>query len=212
MTVTGSVIPGNGGHPLADAPLPYWLREPCPPWCDMTTPHHDSELYDDRLHQGSSCYVTLTTEPRTVIGQEEYDTSVSAGLWQHYRDSRPHIALQIGCSEEIVLELDEAAELARLLAAPPGEWETLTLSMMDPDAVSPQGPGGRRAAAERRHGLAFPFIRRPEAAVRLVLDTVTLFTLVRHAGGDQLPRYVDFTPAEATEFADAITAMVDGAR
>jgi hypothetical protein len=182
-----------------------------PALVDMTTPHQDSEMYEDRLHQAACYCVTLTTEPRPVIGGEEYDAYVSAALWQHYRESRPHVALEIGCSEEIVLELDEATELARLLAVPPCEWETLTLSMMDPDAVSPQSPAGRRGA-ERTHSLAFPFTRRPEAAVRRVLDTVKLFSLVRHACGDQGPRYVDFTPAEAAEFADAITAMVDGAR
>ena len=29
-------VPGNAGHSLDCAPLPYWLDRPCPPWCRST--------------------------------------------------------------------------------------------------------------------------------------------------------------------------------
>jgi hypothetical protein len=51
-------VPGNAGHPLAEAPLPYWLDRPCPAWCVLTTPHQDHDDYDDRLHHAASYGLT----------------------------------------------------------------------------------------------------------------------------------------------------------
>ena len=104
-------VPANAGHPLDEAPLPYWLTEPCPPWCELTTPHGDSELYADRLHSSVSHCVTADGE--------DSPADISAALWMHYRESRPHICLNIGIADETSLELPEAAELARLLTSPP---------------------------------------------------------------------------------------------
>jgi hypothetical protein len=206
------VIPGNAGHPLDKAPLPYWLDGPCPPWCLLTTPHGDFELYADRLHSSVSHYMELTLEPRKTIGNEDFPVSIGAALWMHYRESRPHVCLIIGESEEVLLELPEAAELARLLASPPEEWASLTLTMLDPDAVMPPGYGtAGEAAPGGAHHAAFPFTRLPLLAVRQVLNTVTVFTQVRH-GDDQAPRYLAFTPGEAAELSAALTSLLGDAQ
>ena len=109
MTVTLDAVttgPGNAaGHPLSEAPLPYWLSEPCPLWC-VYGPHQDREAYDDRLHASASHEIELSLEP--PYGSDP--AFLSADMWQHYRDRDPHIVLTVNDHEEVRLELAEARE------------------------------------------------------------------------------------------------------
>jgi hypothetical protein len=211
------VIPGNAGHPLDKGRLPYWLDRPCPPWCMMTVSHQDGELYDDRLHMSAGYEIELTLEePHTVEAGGKVIASgpahLSAGMWQHYRERDPHICLIVNDGEDVLLELAEAQEMARLLSGPPEGWAPVTLTMMDPDAVMPPGYGtAGEAAPVGAHHAAFPFTRPAVLAVRQVLDTVTVFTQVRR-GEDQVPRYLAFTPAEAAELAAALASLLGDAR
>jgi len=115
--------------------------------------------------------------------------------------------------EEVLLELAEARELARLLADPPHEWAALTLTMMNSDPVMPAGFHGEGRPASKRvaHFAAFPFTRSPVAAVRRVLDSVTVFCPVQtDPHRDQSPRYLALTPGEAAGLAAMVAKLVDG--
>jgi hypothetical protein len=200
-------------EPARDA-RPYWLREPCPPWCQRGhRDDHASGREDERLHSGDGVYMDLSKESG---GDASGGVSfISAGIWQGYRDSRPHILLTLNDSEELYLELDEAEELARLLDDPAEEWASLLPTMMDTEIIAPAGfPGiGKPTPQPMAHFAAFPFTRKPVVAVRRVLDTVTVFAPVQ-AGQyhEQSPRYVALTPGEAAGLAAAIVKLPDGAR
>ena len=115
-------IPGNAGHPLDEAPLPFWQSEPCPSWCVMTVPHEDEADYDDRLHMGAGHHIDLTLEePNTFRAADgrlmECDPRhLVAGLWQHYRDRDPYLTLILDGGLDIDFTLTEAAGLAAVLA------------------------------------------------------------------------------------------------
>ena len=195
--------------------LPYWLSQPCPPWCGGS--HAGDDDRDVRLHYGEEFDVELTLEPRAVVGEDDCAAHVSAGMCQGYRESRPHIRLVAsdgeGREEEIFLELAEAGELAGFLAEPPRAWAVLTPTMMDADPVRPAGYGTApgKPVPEHRHAAAFPFTRPPVIAVRQVLDTVTVFCPVFHRQ-EQVTRYLLLTPGEAADLAAAVTKLLDGAR
>jgi hypothetical protein len=201
----------------ANADRPFWLREPCPSWC--TTAHHDADIRDDRVHSGGGAYTELTLEPKAAADGGTFAATVCTGMWQYWRDARPHVCISISDRVEIYLELDEAEGVARLLASPPGEWEAVVLTMMEPDDVPPPGHRGEgRPQPEHVRFLASPFSRPPVFAVRRApLDEVLVFT---HAltdchtpwGEDQAPRYLAFTPAEAAEMAAVIIKLLDGAK
>jgi hypothetical protein len=213
MTVTDEAaeipFPANAGHPLDEAPLPYWLSEPCPSWCALTSPHDDHEMYADRMHASAGHEIELSQEPP----RKSDPSHLNAEMWQHYRDRDPHIVLTVNDHEEVLLELAEARKLARLLLAPAREWTSVTLTMMDPDAVLPDGGqgAGEPGPAHGVHFSAFPFTRSAVIAVSRVLDTVAVFTQIRQ-GDDQVPRYLALTPAEAGELAAALTALLEAAR
>jgi hypothetical protein len=204
--------PQASSRESAPASRPYWLRDPCPPWCD--TKHADGDCWEDRLHSAGDHDVNLTLEPRIAVDSETFTAHIGTGLWMHYRDVRPHVCLSVNDRAEILLELDEAEEAARLLAAPPAKWEAVTLTMMEPDDVTPPGYGSTARSAQPGHvsPAAFPFTRPPLLAVRRVLDTVMVFCPVLPggvgSGRGQESRYLALTPGEATELAAAVTDLV----
>ena len=100
-------VPGNAGHPLDDAPLPYWLDGPCPPWCHLAMPHSDSDSM--RWHEGGYREVSLSlVDPDLYI-----DISVE----QEWREREPHVSLTLAFDGEPDMTMAEAAELARVLKA-----------------------------------------------------------------------------------------------
>lgn len=201
----------EGTGPAPRETLPYWLSRPCPAWCRMS--HTENDSRDDRVHSSDCHSIELALEPLTGIGDETFPATLNAEMWMDYRDARPHICLTVNDREEILLELGEAEEAARLLAAPPGEWVSVVLTMMDPDHVMPPGcpetgPVPEPMSMFRVH----PFCHRPVLAVRKALDSVMVFSPVQAPDRDQSPRYLAFTPAEAAELAAVITKLLDGAK
>jgi hypothetical protein len=200
-------------QPPNETLLPYWLDRPCPTWCQ--TGHHDGHCWSDRVHSGGSMpEIELSLEPGTEAGGQTFPAFIGARLWMYYRDARPLIYLIVNDREEIRFELPEARELARLLAHPPREWATVTLTMMDADPALPSGFGekGDLVAEHETRFTAFPFTWSPVAAVRQVLDSVTIFCPVQtDPDRDQALRYLAFTLGEAAELADMITRLLDNA-
>jgi hypothetical protein len=190
---------------------PYWLDRPCPPWCQ--TGHRDDDDGMDRVHSSSrDPEIELTLEPRVKVESETYPAHIGAVMSMHYREARPHINLCVSDREEILLELTEARELARLLADPPREWASLTLTMMDPDSVLPSGlgEGSKPVSKSMARVAAFPFTRSPIAAVRQVLDSVTIFCPVQtDPYRDQSLRYLVLSPGEAAELSAMIARLLD---
>jgi hypothetical protein len=207
-------VPGTITHPAGEAALPYWLGRSCPPWCRRG--HRDDDDGIDRLHSSSrDPEIELTLEPRAEIRGETFPAHIGAAMVMHYRDARPHVYLIVNDHEEVLLELPEAQELARLLADPPNEWASLTLTMMDPDSVIPSGFREEDVPVPERvaHVAAFPFTRSPVAAVRQVLDIVTVFCPVQtDPHRDQSLRYLTLRPEEATELATTIAKLLDSAQ
>jgi hypothetical protein len=197
------VIPGNGGHPLDEAPLPYWLDRPCPPWCLISTPHEDREACEDRLHQSASREISLTVQPPAVfeVNGRVIATSqarVVVGMWQHVKDRDPHITLIVNDTTETSFTLAEAAALARLLtAAPSGEYATITLTLEDPETALAPKPWP--AAGPPR-----PFSR---PAVYAVLRDYTSRTVLFCHG-----QFVTLTDGEAKELAAALLELLAAAR
>ncbi len=197
------VIPGNGGHPLDEAPLPYWLDRPCPPWCLISTPHEDREACEDRLHQSSSHEIALTVQPPAVFEVNDHviatsQARVTAGMWQHVKDRDPHITLTVNDTTETSFTLAEAAALARLLtAAPSGEYVTITLTLEDPETVLPPKPWPAG-------GPPRPFSR---PAVYAVLRDYTSRTVLFCRG-----QFVTLTDGEARELAGALDELLASAR
>lgn len=182
---------------------PYWLTEPCPAWC--TRGHEGRDIRMERMHAGEDYDIDLTLEPRIALDGETFPAHLSAGIWQAWRDARPHICLILNDSHEIQLEPSEAGEAAGLLTAPRHEWTAVTLTMMEPDPVLPSGPGHRRWVS------AFPFTRPPVLAVLRVPDAVLLFSSFLHLA-EQAPGYLTLTPGEAAELGAAVVKLLDGAR
>jgi hypothetical protein len=138
-------VPGNAGHPLDVAPLPYWLDRPCPSWC-VTLPHADVDHPDDRLHIGASWDVVLTQEPPdvftdvdgTVLSSEP--VRLMAAVYQGYRDRDPYVSMDLGDAKcrEVELTFAEAAELAAALGRPGDEYAMITLTLEDSDRRLPE--------------------------------------------------------------------------
>jgi hypothetical protein len=101
-------VPGNAGHPLDDAPLPYWLEGPCPPWCHLSMPHKDSGSSYMRQHESGYYLVSLTLE-------DPHD--IEMHMEQDYREREPHVSLILAFDGEPDMTLAEAAELTRMLKA-----------------------------------------------------------------------------------------------
>jgi hypothetical protein len=115
------VVPGNGGHPLDEAPLPFWLTGTCPAWC-TGLPHTNGDTDGMRVHHSGGYAVFLMLEP----GGELYDSSdpdvtgysakaIDVMMRQHYRDAEPHLHFIFACDDEPRLTLAEGAELAAVL-------------------------------------------------------------------------------------------------
>ena len=183
--------------------LPYWLTKPCPTWCTRVHDGHDGR--EDRQHAGEDYDAELTLETRTSAEGETGTAHLTAGLWQVWRDARPHVYLMLNDRDEVQMELGEAEEAARLLAAPPGEWVSVILTMMEPEPVMLPISGRLRWAS------SFPFTRPPVLAVRAMPGAVLLFSSFL-LGDDQAPRYITLAPGEAAELAAAIIKLLDGAR
>jgi hypothetical protein len=207
-------VPGDVGHPPGTAQQPYWLDRPCPPWCQRG--HRDEDSGRDRAHSsGSAPEIELTLEPRVEVGGDLFPAHIGAVMMMHYRDARPHACLSVSDREEVLLELPEARELAQLLADPPHEWASLTLTMMDSDPVMPAGFGveGRPGPKSAANFAAFPFTRSPVAAVRRVLDSVMVFCPFQtDPYREQMSRYLALTPGEAASLATMIAKLVEGTK
>jgi hypothetical protein len=114
-------IPGNAGHRIDEAPLPYWLDRPCPAWCLMTVPHEDHEMVDDRCHMSASFQFESPLEEPDVSRNADgsvvacHPARVGAGMWQHYREGDPYIALLHNDDKSFHLTVTEAASLAETL-------------------------------------------------------------------------------------------------
>jgi hypothetical protein len=118
-------VPGNAGHPLDKAPLPFWLREPCPAWC-QTLAHVNAVPYRQRVHVDRGCSVMLSLMPAGEL-HDDSDPEVAGfspacadvGLRQHYRAAEPHLqfAFVIDDDLEPCLTLAEGRALAALLLA-----------------------------------------------------------------------------------------------
>jgi len=124
MTVTlesTAIAPANAGHPLGEAPLPFWLDRPCPSWC-ATLPHANDHTVGWRVHRSRGYAVALTLEP----GGKLYDSSdpavtgysakcIDVNLAQPYREAEPHLSFMFACDDEPDLTLAEGAALAAIL-------------------------------------------------------------------------------------------------
>lgn len=196
-----------------DIARPYWMRDPCPAWC--TSRHEKHENREDRVHSGETEIFDLTLMRRAsrhAADAEDLTAHLDAGIWQAWRDARPYIYLSLNDGQEIHFELAEAQEAARLLAAPPGEWAQVVLTMMEPEPVMGDDPGLPWIRS-------FPFAHPPVLAVRAMPGTVLVFSSFLSGcctpsgdGGDQAPGYLALTPGEASEIAAAINKLLDGAR
>lgn len=207
------VVPGNAGHPLDDAPLPYWLDRPCPPWCTMIRPHGDEMLADDRLHRGDCYDVELTQEPPDVftfadgrvLSSEPF--ILMAVLYQHYKAASPHISLNIDAGTDVDLTLAEAGELAAALNAPGDDYVMITLTLEDADVdVAPKPwPEGREPEPvywSRQVGVR---LESAEEVAELGAPERRVVTVYRD-------RYLTFTPAEASDLGAAIVKLLAGAK
>lgn len=117
----------NAGHPLDQAPRPYWQDQPCPSWCMRTAPHQDDDMRDDRYHRSVIHHINLTLADASVTrsGAGELLSCVpaflTAQLHQHYRDRDPQAVLTINGKAGIPFTTAEAGKLARALAALAGK-------------------------------------------------------------------------------------------
>lgn len=124
MTVTlegTAAAPANAGHPLDEAPLPFWLDRPCPSWC-ASLRHTNEDTVRMRVHRGGDRSVALTLEQ----GHELHDSGdpdvtgytmkcIDLGLAQHYREAEPHLHFIFACDDETDLTLAEGGALAAIL-------------------------------------------------------------------------------------------------
>lgn len=113
--------------PAKTADDPAWLRDGCPPWCEMGALHQDSDHLDDRVHSGSAAHITLTAE-EPPLGPEvtpdgkgwtgksvPYDEPAEADVYlvQHYREATARVWVgRDGSRTGIHLTLVEAEQLA----------------------------------------------------------------------------------------------------
>jgi hypothetical protein len=120
------VVPGNAGHPLDKAPLPFWLREPCPAWCQSIA-HSNADPYRQRVHVDRGCSVMLSLMPAGEL-HDDSDPEVAGfspacadvGLRQHYHAAGPHLQFVFDNDAEPRLTLAEGRTLAALLLAAAG--------------------------------------------------------------------------------------------
>lgn len=74
---------------------PFWLTEPCPPWC--AAEHLDTDHDHDRHHESDGVEVALSMHRaqyvevgRDAVGEPlRFDTSIVQG----YREREPHISV-----------------------------------------------------------------------------------------------------------------------
>jgi hypothetical protein len=148
MTLTRDAIPAdglppigtNGGEPLAEYPLPFWLPKPCPSWC--RTPHKDCDSTMMRAHMSGHHSVMLSAETGGEL-RDDHDPSVQGwSPWsidfevhQGYREAEPYIHFLFACDGEHNATLDEAQALAGLIQ------DRIDHAGDMADGVSPQTPG-----------------------------------------------------------------------
>jgi hypothetical protein len=98
---------------------PYWLSQPCPPWC--AAEHRDYDQDSDRDHRGDQARVVLLTENAdyaivNTVPDNVQAAEMRASLDQGQRDAEPRVAISHNGEPEVMLTLGEADELAgRLL-------------------------------------------------------------------------------------------------
>jgi hypothetical protein len=201
-------VPGNAGHSLDKAPLPYWLDRPCPPWCLMTIPHEDGEMPSDRQHMSVFYEVDLTQEPPLAVSEaledeEDESATLSAGLWQHHTARDPHLTLIINHGTDVEFTLAEAGELAAALSAPGDEYTMITLTLEDSDRHPPRGP--RRAGQEPK-----PVYRPRMFGVRLepAGEAADLSATERRVVAVYRDTYLTLTLSEAAELASGISDLL----
>jgi hypothetical protein len=123
------VVPGNAGHPIDQAPLPYWLREPCPAWCQSAIAHDNVTPYRQRVHVSRGYSVMLALMPAGELHDDSdprvdgfSPQAVDVHLWQHYRAAEPNLQFAFGTGDnaEPRLTLAEGHALAALLLAAAG--------------------------------------------------------------------------------------------
>jgi Domain of unknown function (DUF6907) len=117
------IAPANAGHPLAEAPYPYWQVQPCPPWCMMTVPHQDHDMTADRVHASAFRHIDLTLEDartdRSGPGRKLVcePAHLAVQLIQEYRERDPRVVVTVNSETDLYLTVAEAAGLAQGLAA-----------------------------------------------------------------------------------------------
>jgi hypothetical protein len=208
---TSPVVPGNAGHPLDEAPLPYWLSEPCPPWCGSIIPHEEGVMPADRAHTGDSYEIELTQVPAdvcadgdgTILSSDPY--VLIAALGQHYRECEPHVSVNIDAGRDIDLTLAEAVRMAKALNGPGDESSMISATLEDSDRCAPPGTWPWSAARPRQIEIRLESAEETEAAADLGAPERRVVIVYRDC-------YLVLTPAEAAELAAAIVKLLDGAR
>jgi hypothetical protein len=82
--------------PVIGTTRPFWLSDPCPPWCDGAG-HSDQDAHEDRRHLlfGAEVTLSLCDADQSPAGAEVEPLYLWLAARQHYRAAEPDVAIVV---------------------------------------------------------------------------------------------------------------------